>query len=92
LAQARIWRQIEERYRVQLEAEGLDAAPRYRTVARDATEIVGRPGGETPGRPPGDNAEIRAALGDEPARRTTGSGPSSSRGRRAATEAVPSST
>jgi hypothetical protein len=70
----RIWRQIEQSYRVQLEAEGLEASPRYRTAARDAAEIAARPGSENAGRPLGDNTDIRAALGDEPGEEEYGVG------------------
>jgi hypothetical protein len=65
-ADARITRDLEERYQRQLKDEGLRATPRYEAVSRDATEIAGRPGHwKTAGRPRGDNATIRAELGDE---------------------------
>jgi hypothetical protein len=61
-----ITRDLEERYQRQLKDEGLLATPRYEKVSRDATEIAGRPGHrKTAGRPRGDNATIRAELGDE---------------------------
>jgi hypothetical protein len=61
-----IKRDLEEHYQRQLKDEGLRATPRYDKVSRDATEIAGRPGHrKTAGRPRGDNAHIRAALGDE---------------------------